>query len=124
MVWLSFWVLWDTFISNISNITIIMISSIGNSLNTAIGKVDLVGTMNSLAVSSFSSLEVSSRVVISYSIFKGIRFWGFIIYLWFAVCWSRVIRSWSRMIRSWRSNWEGSSTSHKGTHNSKTEHFG
>jgi hypothetical protein len=100
-----------------------VIGGVGNSLDTAIGKVYLVRSRDSFAISDFGSLEVSSRVFISYSVLESVWFWGFIIYLWFAVSWSWGV-IWSRgwVIRSWGSSWEGSSTGYKSTYNGKTEH--
>ena len=99
---LSFWVVWDSFVRYISDETVVVISGIGDSLDTAIGKVYLVRSMYGFAVSGFSSLEVGSRVVISYSIFESVWFWGFFILSWGMVwSWSWGI-SWFRgMVWSW-----------------------
>merc|ERR1712106_258234 len=59
----------NSIISNISNITIIIISMIGNMLSTAIRKVDRVGTFyNTGTIIGLSLVEGSTRVVISNSI--------------------------------------------------------
>merc|ERR1712106_519459 len=59
----------DSIISNISNITIIIISMIGNMLSTAIRKVDRVRTFyNTGTTIGLSLVEGSTRVVISNSI--------------------------------------------------------
>ena len=121
LVSLSFWVVWDSFVGYISDETVVVISGVGDSLDTAIGKVYLVRSMYGFAVSGFSSLEVGSRVVISYSIFESVWFWGFVVMGSFAVCWGWV--NWSWVVWSWWSSWGRHSTSHKGTQNCKTEHF-
>merc|ERR1712106_1189215 len=59
----------NSIISDISNITIIIISMIGNMLSTAIGKVDRVRTFyNTGTIIGLSLVEGSTRVVISNSI--------------------------------------------------------
>ena len=120
VVRLGLWVDWSAFIFDIGNKTVVVISSVGHSLDTAIRKSNLVRSRNGFAISSLLSVEFSSRVVIGYSIFKCVGFWGFVIYWGFTICWSRMNRS--GVVWRWRSCWEGSSTSYKGTHNSKSEH--
>merc|ERR1712025_1188338 len=62
----------NTFISDISNITIIIIGMIVDMLGTAIRKVDRVGTFyNTSTIIGLSLVEGSTRVVISNSI--GVR---------------------------------------------------
>merc|ERR1712106_181612 len=59
----------NSVISNISNITIVIISMIGNMLSTAIGKVDRVRSFyNTSTIIGLSLVEGSTRVVISNSI--------------------------------------------------------
>ena len=124
LVSFSFWVMWDSFVGYISDETVVVISGIGDSLDTAIGKVYLVRSMYGFAVSGFSSLEVGSRVVISYSIFESVWFWGFFILSWGMVwSWSwGMVWSWGWVVWGWWSSWEGSSTGYKSTYNGKTEH--
>ena len=70
MVWLGFRINGDTLVRNISNIAIVVISSVGYSLYTAIGKVDDVRSSNiATGVLVFILGEVSARVTILYSIF-------------------------------------------------------
>ena len=90
MVWLGFGINGDTLVRNISNIAIVVISSVCYCLNSAIRKMYLVRSSHSLSISSFSSLEICPRVIISYSVFKSVWLWGLIIYRRFPVCWSRV----------------------------------
>ena len=42
LVSFSFWVMWDSFVGYISDETVVVISGVGDSLDTAIGKVYLV----------------------------------------------------------------------------------
>merc|ERR1712106_123482 len=64
----------NSIISDISNITIIIISMIGNMLSTAIRKVDRVGTFyNTGTIIGLSLVEGSTRVVISNSICVSVR---------------------------------------------------
>ena len=58
----------------------------------------MVRSTYDFTVGGFSSLEVSSRVVISYSIFESVWFWGFVISDWLSwmICWSwSVVWGWS-----------------------------
>ena len=57
-------------ISNISTVGIINL--VGDSLGSAIRKGNRVGSRGGISIPVLSSLEVSSRVVISYSIVEGI----------------------------------------------------
>ena len=79
-----------TFIFDISDISVVVISSVGHGLDTAIGKSNLVGSSNDFAVSRFLSVEVGTRVVILDSIGIGVRFW-FIMGFGGFVCWSRFV---------------------------------
>merc|ERR1719511_405243 len=66
---------WGSLIGDISDITIIVISMILDVLDSAIGKVDRVFTINNTSsVIVLSLLESSTRVVISNSV--GVRVWG------------------------------------------------
>merc|ERR1712055_843187 len=58
------------YISNIATVGIIHL--VGNSLSSAIREGNRVGSGGGIAISVLSSLEVGSRVVISYSIVEGI----------------------------------------------------
>ena len=50
VVWLSFWVYWDTFVADIGDESGVVISLVCDSLYTAIGKVDLVRSAGDLAI--------------------------------------------------------------------------
>merc|ERR1711997_685538 len=112
--WLVFWVVWFTRVGNIGNESTITIriSGVGDSLDTSIGKVDRVGSSYSLGIGCFSSLEVSSGVVISYTIFENVWLWGFVISWSFSmiswsrgVIWSRGWVVWSWVVWGWGSSW-------------------
>ena len=78
-------------IGNISNIsTVSIINLIGNSLGSAIRKCNRVGSTGSITISVLSSLEVGSRVTISYSIVVGIH-WRLIIARLMVGSWGRSI---------------------------------
>jgi len=97
--WVVFWVLSNTFVFDISNISTISISNVvGYDLSTAIGKIDTVFATCGVSITVFVGLEVSFCVVVMYSISVFIDGWSII--RWFlAVSWSSVI-SWS-----WVYNW-------------------
>ena len=66
-------------IGNISNIsTVSIINLVGNSLGSAIREGNTVRSTGGITISVLSSLEVRSRVIISYSIVVSIH-WRFII---------------------------------------------
>ena len=66
-------------VGNISNIsTISIINLVGNSLGSAIRKCNRVGSTGSITISILSSIELGSRVIISYSIVESIH-WRLII---------------------------------------------
>ena len=124
LVSLSFWVVWDTFVSYISDESVVVISGVGDSLDTAIGKVNLVRSVNGFTVSGFSGLEVGSRVIVSYSIFESVWLWGFVVFWGFAVSWSwGMVWGWGwSVVWSWGSSWDSSSTGYESRYNGKTEH--
>merc|ERR1740124_77345 len=63
----------NTIIGNISNISIIIIGMVVDSLDTSIRKVDRVGALyNTSTIIGFSLVEGSTRVVISNSIGVGV----------------------------------------------------
>merc|ERR1719343_1886008 len=69
----SIWVDSCTFISNISNISSVVISFVVHILDTTIRKSNRVGTLSiTIAITSLSSIEVGVRVVISNSIGVGV----------------------------------------------------
>ena len=62
-------------IGNISNIsTVSIINLVGNSLGSAIREGNTVSSTGGITISVLSSLEVSSRVIISYSM---VSMWSF-----------------------------------------------
>uniref|UniRef100_A0A0K2TG95 Uncharacterized protein n=1 Tax=Lepeophtheirus salmonis TaxID=72036 RepID=A0A0K2TG95_LEPSM len=65
-------VCWDTLVCNISNESSVVISSVSDCLDTAIGKSNLVGSSYSLGIRVFLSRELGSRVVISNTVLEGI----------------------------------------------------
>ena len=79
-------------ISNLCNISVIMISSVGHVLSSTVRKVYRVGALNSFTITSLMSFEGSFRVVISNSILIGIRLWRSFI-LRFLIGRSRVVGS-------------------------------
>ena len=79
-------------ISNLCNISVIMISSVGNVLSSTVRKVYRVGSLNSFTITSLMSVEGSFRVVISNSILIGIGLWRSFI-LRFLIGRSRVVGS-------------------------------
>ena len=97
VVWLSFWVDWGTFVFDISDESVVVISGVGDSLDTSVGKVDLVRSSGYLAIRGFLGVEVSLGVIISNSVLESKWSWG----VFLGVGWG-MIRSWSwSMIRCW-----------------------
>ena len=100
-----FWgwsVVWDSFVGYLGNVSGVSISSsIGDSLDTAIGKGYTVGSRGGVTVTLFVLVEVSLAVVISYGVFVSVYWRSIFVYWSFAVSWS-----WG-MVWSW-SSWEGS----------------
>merc|ERR1719312_331667 len=73
--WGSSSVMWLSLIGDISDITIIVVGVVLDVLDSAVGKVDRVFSINNTSsVVVLSLLESSTRVVISNSI--GVRVWG------------------------------------------------
>ena len=98
VVWLSFWVYWGSFVFDISDESVVVVSGVGDSLDTSVGKVDLVRSRGYLAIRGFLGVEVSLGVVISNSVLESEWGWGV---FFFVVNWG-MIRCWSwSMIRSW-----------------------
>merc|ERR1719347_2459064 len=68
-------------IGHLSNKAVVVVSSVGGGLDTAIRESNGEGASNlSLSILSLSLLEVSLGVVISHSIFIGIRLRGQLLY--------------------------------------------
>ena len=56
----SLWVDWDTFIGNISDISIVVVSGVLDVLGATIGKSNIIRSRDStVSISSLSSIEVS-----------------------------------------------------------------
>merc|ERR1712061_162671 len=106
--WFVFWVLGNTFVFNVSDITVISVSGVGNNLGTAIGKSNTVFTSDNITVTVFIGGKVSLGVVILNSITILVNSWAiigwFVIRSWLVVSWSWVddwfVYNWG-MIRSW-----------------------
>ena len=106
------WVLWDSFVLDVSDVTVVVISGVSYGLDTAIGKMDNVGSSYvSAGILVFVLGEVSARVTILYTIFisKWLRwelFW--LVWSWLVSwSWSMVWCWW------WWSSWDSSSGSNK-----------
>jgi len=91
---------WDTLVSNISYVSIIVVSSVLHILGTTIRKSDTVRSgHNTVGIRCLTSIEVSFGVVISNSILIGVWLWGsFLLNIGSRlVSWSRGMVSWSSM---------------------------
>merc|ERR1711981_81037 len=119
--WFVFWVMGNTFVFNVSDITVISVSGIGNNLGTAIGKSNTVFTSDNITVTVFISGKISLGVVIlnsitilvnswaiigwvvirSWFVYDGsmIRSWSWVVYWGSFVCWGGVV--WDGMMDSW-----------------------
>merc|ERR1712129_83395 len=108
------------FVTDISNITVVMISSVGHGLDTAIGKSNLVRSSNDFAISSLLSVKLSTGVSIGNTVLESIRLWGLIVVGGSMVgCWGMV---WGWCSISWGSSGEGDGNSHEGSKGSKAKH--
>merc|ERR1719483_1640097 len=104
----SLWVDWDSFVGNISNISVVVVSGVLDMLCTAIGKSNIVRSRDStVSICSLSSVEVSLGVVVSNSVGVGVWFidiCGLNISSWGMISWGsmdyRDMISWGSM-----SNW-------------------
>jgi hypothetical protein len=118
--WFVFWVLSNTFVPNISNISSISISNrVCNDLGTAIGKVYTVFSVGSITITVLVGSKVSTRVIISNGITVLINSWyiigRFVIWGWFMVCWSWVnywfVHNWGMIwgwsVYYWGNIWSG-----------------
>uniref|UniRef100_A0A0K2UXM8 Uncharacterized protein n=1 Tax=Lepeophtheirus salmonis TaxID=72036 RepID=A0A0K2UXM8_LEPSM len=87
----------SSLISNISNKSIIAINSVCHSLDTSVGKCNLVGSMGHFSISIFLSSNVYTRVSIRDSVLEGVGLGALIIVsgglmmmnCWSMVCWRR-----------------------------------
>ena len=89
MVWFSFWVCCYTFIFDISNITIVVVSGVCYSLDATIREMYGIRAAYNLTIGIFWCSKVSPRVIILSGIFVSVWFGGFIIMWSLAICWSR-----------------------------------
>merc|ERR1719367_343413 len=90
-----FWVLSNTFVFNIGNISTISISNIvGDNLGTTIGKVYTVFTVGSITVTVFVSSKISFSIVIMDSISVLVYCWSFFIHWSLTVSWSWSMVGW------------------------------
>ena len=114
---------WSAFIFDIGNKTVVVISSVGHSLDTAIGKSNLVRSRNGFAVSGLLSVEFGSGVVIGNTVLESIRLGGLIGVFGMR---SRVVGSrgicWGRGSVCWGSSGESDGNSHEGGEGSNTKH--
>merc|ERR1712212_1444858 len=114
VVRLGLWVDWGTFVFDISDISVVVISGVGHGLDTTIGKSNLVRSRNGFAISVLLGTEFGTGVIIGNTVLESIGFGCFIDVLGWV---SRgVIRSrgmvWGRgTIRSWGSSGESDGNS-------------
>merc|ERR1719493_104612 len=104
---------WGSLIGDISNITIIVISMVLDVLDSTVGKVDRVFTIdNTGSIIVLSLLESSTRVVISNSV--GVGVWGNLSKVisnisglhWGMVSWGSMSNNWGMVSRgSMSNNW-------------------
>ena len=74
-------ILRDTIISDISNISSIIISMVTDTLSAAIRKSNRVGSFHiTISISRFSSIVVSTRVVIMHSILVSVGGWHLLVH--------------------------------------------
>ena len=105
MVGLLFRIMRSSLISDLSNVSIVMVSSILDMLDSSIRKLNRVGATNNISIRCLSSSEVGLAVVISYSILIAVRFWW--VFLLFMVdrFWLVVDRFWRMVGSRFRSWW-------------------
>ena len=68
-----------TFVFDISDVTVVVVSGVGDGLDTTIGKSNLVRSGDSLAVGGFLGVEVGARVVIGNSVLESVGFGFFLV---------------------------------------------
>ena len=66
---------WGTFVFDISDITVVVISGISNGLDSTVGKGNLVRSRDGFTVSGFLGVEVSSGVIVSNSVLESVWLW-------------------------------------------------
>merc|ERR1712244_128145 len=93
--WVVFWLLSNTFVSDISNISSIGIGDVvADDLGTTIRKVDTVFTVGGISVTVFVGLEVSFSVVVMDSVSEFVYGWSFFVVWSLAISWSWGMVSW------------------------------
>ena len=106
--WVVFWVLSNTFIFDIGNISTIGISHIvGDNLGATIGKVYTVFTISSITVTVFVGSKISFSIVIMDCISVLVHCWSFFIDWSLAISWSWGMVSWGMyywLVDNWY-NW-------------------
>ena len=122
VVWLRLIFGVDSFASvfDISNVSVVVISSVGDGLDTAIGKSNLVRSRNGFAVSGFLGVEFGTRVIIGNTVLESIGFGCFINVLG----WVRGggIDRGRGVIGSWRSSRSSNGNSHEGSKGGNAKH--
>jgi hypothetical protein len=112
-----------TFVFDISDITVVVISGVGDGLDTTIGKSNLVRSSDNFAISGLLSVEFGSGVVIGNTVLESIRLGGLIGVFGMR---SRVVRSggicWGRGSVCWGSSGESDGNSHEGGEGGNTKH--
>ena len=112
MIGLGLWVLGNTFVPHISNITRVGIgNTIGDNLGAAIGKGNTVLASSGISVPLLVLTKVSLGVVISNSVLISVHSWGIISWLLVAVDWlvnhrGRVVH-WSSVDNRLVDHWGG-----------------
>jgi len=103
VVWGSFWVLCNTFVCNLSDISSRSIYGVSNNLGTTIRKVNTVFTSGSITITVFVGSKRRFGVIILDSITELVNSWCII--CWFlAISWG-VIRGWLVISWCWVGNW-------------------
>lgn len=97
MVRFLLWIVSSSLVGHLSLVSIVVVSSVLDMLDTAIRKLDRVGAANNIAIGCLPSPEVSLTVIISNSILIGVRlrgvfflvvdrFWCMVHWFWLMVC--------------------------------------
>ena len=109
--WVIWFVVWDSFILNISGVSIFMVSMVGYDLGTAIGKKNSVFSRdNTIFILNLVLAKVGTRVFVFYTIFISKWLWwdffNWMIWSWVVWFWGWMIWSWS--VWGWMIWWSGS----------------
>ena len=106
-----------TFVFDISDIAVVVISSVGHSLDTTIGKSNLVRSGNGFAISGLLGVEFGTRVIISNTVLESIGFGCLINVLGWVR--GRGIDRGRGVIGSWRSSRSSNGNSHEGSNSNE-----